>query len=139
MSDISLAGWQKILLLFTVNGAGGQVFYFSFAVCRLLGSLVRAIGKCLVFPGKSGSSSVTRSTLSQGTIPMGEYGGQWAPIPWNPSSGPSRCFDERISQICLCVEQGILCWIIAVQLVTSKGEIRGPSHAAMLWRSLSKM
>lgn len=34
-----------------------------------------------------------------------------------------RCFNVKISQTCLCVEWGLLCWIIAIRLVvTSRGE-----------------
>ena len=43
-----------------------------------------------------------------------------------------RCFNEWMSQECLYVVQGILCWVIAVQIVEiSRGETKGISHIAI--------
>ena len=48
-----------------------------------------------------------------------------------------RCLSAWISQACLYVEKGILCWIIVVPVVvTSKGKTWRSSHAAKLLRAL---
>lgn len=74
---------------------------------------------------------------------------QW--LVWAPPSPPflpplcsclpmftSRCFNAGISQACLYIEQGILCCIIAVQIVEiSGGEIKGIYHTAIPLMSLS--
>lgn len=40
-----------------------------------------------------------------------------------------KCFYVYVSQVCLCIEQGILCWIIiGLLVVISLGEAKGISH-----------
>lgn len=49
-----------------------------------------------------------------------------------------RCFNAGISQMCLCAEHGILCWIIAAQIiVTSRGATRGTSYNTIPLMSFS--
>lgn len=38
----------------------------------------------------------------------------------------------HVSQMCLCVEQGILCWIMVAWLITLRGEIKASSHSVMM-------
>lgn len=45
-------------------------------------------------------------------------------------------FNGWLSQMCLCVEQRVLCWIIAVQLLTSRWETWRFSHATVMLSSL---
>lgn len=48
-----------------------------------------------------------------------------------------RCFNEWITQVCLCVEQEIRSWVIAVQIgETSSGDTKGISHAVVPLMSL---
>lgn len=69
----------------------------------------------------------------------------WLPsLTFAPSVSPVHsdtptfiCLNIHISQTFVCVGQGILCWIIAVQrVVTSRGGIWRSSHTAMLLISL---
>lgn len=49
-----------------------------------------------------------------------------------------RCFNAGISQMCLCAEHGILCWIIAFQIViTLRGVTRGTSYNVIFLMSFS--
>lgn len=47
-----------------------------------------------------------------------------------------RCLNAQISQTYVCVEQGMHCWVTAVQLVTLKGVIWRSPHTAMMLMSL---
>lgn len=69
---------------------------------------------------------------------------QWAPkcislsslplscLPYSFSLPTFRCSDVWIVQVCLCVKQRILCWVIVVELVNLQGERKSPQFSVML-------
>ena len=60
-------------------------------------------------------------------------------LPGLPPLASLRCFHVKISQVCLCIEQGHFCSITAVQIVeSSRGENKGIPHATILLTSLMR-
>lgn len=51
-----------------------------------------------------------------------------------------RCFNVQISHMCLCIEQGILCWMVAVQITeTSRGQGELSCHQSSEHHSLFEL